>query len=358
MLTRRDQLKLKDVKAMEKKKGKGGEGDKTKGTIKGKGKGKNKNTAEKPEEENPAPKRNARKRKEPEEVKEPPQEPEGKKKRAPPKPKAAAMTKAEDAKDAKNAVAPTIAPKAKSRAKAKAKAVALPVPVAAETEEGEEIKTSKKQLFQSDDEGDGEEFAGFDEREIMAEELLQEVKDRASEEKKRKQQERKRKIADTETSTAKPKAKAKGKPKSKPQKKVEMSPFTKKEVARRKKQEKEVMESGATEDLELQAIYIQHLKNVSNLTLEGVKKYLQTKVESKFDFFMLNAYWNRPACGTKCLCLGDGTIRKAPEISYFGKFNPGLSWNFNMALAYISASLMVSCHLRGVTGKDGNFRAH
>lgn len=369
MLTRRDQLKLKDEKAEQKKnkdKGKGNNDvdDKEKGTIKGKnkGRGRGKKNDEKPDGEKPEPKPKAgRKRKETEKVEEPPEKPEEKKpRRAAAKSKAAAKPEVAEVAE----VASTRAPKAKARGKAKAKAKAaalpsLPVPVVQEAEEEEEIKTPKKKLFQSDDE-DGEEFPGFDERDIMAEQVLQEVKERTKEEKKVKAEEKKRKGGgdDSEKKVKSGSAKAKAKSKSKATKKAELSPFTKKEVARRRKAEKDVMETGATEDVEVQAIFTQHLKNVSTLQFDGVKKYLQTKVQSKFDLFTLNAYWNRPACGTKCPSLGDGTNRKAPEISYFGKFNPAFSWNWNMALAYISASLMVSCHVRGVVGQDGKFRAY
>ena len=354
MLTRRDQLKLKDEKAQIKKEGKDANKDKEDKTTgeNGKGKRKGKGKGKVVDDVNPEPKPKAStKRKETKQVAEEPEPAEPPKKR---QAKAAAKrnpaAKAEEAEPVATEL-PKTAPKAKAKgkgkAKAKAKAVALPMPSSAPDLEKEEesVETPKKKLFQSEDEEEYGSFAGGDERDIMADELLQEAKMRAKEEKAGKKK------------APKSRAKAKAKANAKVTRKADLSPFAKKEKSRRKKAEQEVMQAGAQEDLELQGLLLQHLKNVHNLPFDGVKKYLQTQVQSKFEQFQLNSYWNRSSCGTKCLMLGDGTIRKAPEICYFGKCNNALSWNINMSLAYIAASLMVSCHFGGVMGKDGDLRA-
>ena len=94
------------------------------------------------------------------------------------------------------------------------------------------------------------------------------------------------------------------------------------------------------EDLKLQGIFIQHLKASHALGYDELKKYLIDMAPKDMDNFLLNPYWGRPACGAKCKALASG--KNMPEVTYIGKFGTASSWNVNMVLCYISASLMAS----------------
>eukprot|EP00913_Durusdinium_trenchii_P015834 g14880.t1 len=104
--------------------------------------------------------------------------------------------------------------------------------------------------------------------------------------------------------------------------KMNLSPFAKKEVKRRKKLEEGIMKEAAREDPQIQGILMQHMKNVERMTAEeDVKEYLISNLKD-FDLnkeFRLNEYWKRPAVGVKVISLGDGSVSKAPEVAYFGK---------------------------------------
>ena len=140
-----------------------------------------------------------------------------------------------------------------------------------------------------------------------------------------------------------PPAKASRKTKEKVAK-VNLSPFAKKEKNRRKKSEKAVMHQEPEEDQMIQALCLQHMRNVETMKYEEVKDYLREKLTNKnAKQFKLDEYWGRTACGIKVPELGDGSAKKAPQIAYFKPFGtapPG--WNFGMALVYVAASLMAT----------------
>jgi hypothetical protein len=143
------------------------------------------------------------------------------------------------------------------------------------------------------------------------------------------------------------KRKSKSKGKQSPSSKAPLSPFAKKEVKRRKQKEDAVMKSAACEDKQIQAVILQHMKNVEDLTEEGaVKSHLMSCLKDK-DLnkeFRLNEYWKRPAIGVKVMSLGDGSVKNAPEVAYFGRSCIGAcpsQWNLELTVLYASASLMV-----------------
>ena len=140
--------------------------------------------------------------------------------------------------------------------------------------------------------------------------------------------------------TSEPSAASTADSKKKGQKKQQLSPFTKKEIRRRKKVEDESMRDVPQEDLKLQGIFLQHLKASQDLGYEEVKNYLVGMAPKDMKEFLLNPYWGRPACGAKSKALASG--KKMPEVTYIGKFGTAASWNVNVVLCYISASLMAS----------------
>ena len=140
--------------------------------------------------------------------------------------------------------------------------------------------------------------------------------------------------------TSEPSAASTADGKKKGQKKQQLSPFAKKEVRRRKKVEDESMREVPQEDLKLQGIFLQHLKASQDLGYEEVKNYLIGTAPKDMKEFLLNPYWGRPACGAKSKALASG--KKMPEVTYIGKFGTASCWNVNVVLCYISASLMAS----------------
>ena len=119
-----------------------------------------------------------------------------------------------------------------------------------------------------------------------------------------------------------------------------LSPFAKKEVKRRKKMDELFMKEKAVEDITIQGVLLQHMKNVEALTEEkAVKEYLVGKVKDKDvnKYFKLNEYWKRPAIGITHVELGK-------DIAYFGKAGTcPEGWNINIALVYGAAVLMAAC---------------
>ena len=143
------------------------------------------------------------------------------------------------------------------------------------------------------------------------------------------------------------KRKSNSKAKQGPSSKVPLSPFAKKEVKRRKQKEDAVMKSPACEDKQIQAVILQYLKNVEDLTEEDeVKSHLMSSLKDKElnKDFRLNEYWKRPAIGVKVMALGDGSVKNAPEVAYFGRSCIGTcpkQWKFELTVLYTVASLMV-----------------
>ena len=185
------------------------------------------------------------------------------------KPKAKAKSKVkEKAEPKKEAIA---------KRAAKAKAKRLPKKAVKDDESGDEEETDaqklRKKLFQSDDDGSDEsEHERYDAKTGKVE-PLKDILEKCEVDK---HKAKNRKLGEPEPEESTPKKAKGGKNKNKTKvKKVDLSPFTKKEVSRRKRKEKETMHQEAKEDEQIQGIVRQHLKNVEKLTYEDVKLYLR-----------------------------------------------------------------------------------
>jgi hypothetical protein len=228
-------------------------------------------------------------------------------------------------------------------------------PVSDHGEDEEHVPTPKKMLFVSDDDGDHDDFHptsmeldGKPRKARRVKKALDACMPEAHMAAKRQRSQSALKTVTGGSSGDKPEAAPKRRTQKPRVSKVDLSPFAKKEKSRRKKAEEGIMKSPATEDLQMQAIMLQHMRNVEGMKDESeVKEYLISKLKDGElnQKFRLNEYWKRPAVGVKPLCLGDGTIGKAPEVAYFGKAGTcSGGWNVNCALVYAAASLMVSWH--------------
>ena len=274
-----------------------------------------------------------------------------------PKPKAASRKPAK----AKGEAKPKTEPKKKKNAK---KTVAkTPEKVdteAAESDDQHSVATPQKELFQSDDDGEDEgPHDRFDEKPGKVA-TLQKALDKCLPEG-HMTAKRQRKgsapatasgasMEDVEKIEKKPKRRAKKKV-TKPTSPGDLSPFAKKEVKRResqrKKAEDSVMKNAAREDLQIQGVILQHMKNVEKITGEdAVKKYLVDSLKDKTlnKEYRLNEYWKRPAIGVKAIGLGDGSLKNAPEVAYFGKSCVGAcpsDAKLELTVMYVAASLMV-----------------
>ena len=122
-------------------------------------------------------------------------------------------------------------------------------------------------------------------------------------------------------------------------KKMELSPFAKKEAKKRKKADDIYMREAATEDKQIQGILLECMKRVELMEEEkDVKAYLTKNIKDHEvnKKFALTEYWKRPAVSVTCKASGKA-------VAYFGRVGtcpPG--WNINIALVYAAASLMVS----------------
>ena len=262
------------------------------------------------------------------------------------KPKAKSKAKVKTEKKTK-----VVEPKAKAKRAAKSKAKASNKKPVKDDESGDdEVLTDaqklRKKLFQSDDDGSDESEHERLDAKTGKVAPLKDILEKCEVDK-HNAKNRKQDATEPEESTPVKARGSKNKNKSKKKdkaQKVDLSPFAKKEVTRRKKKEKEVMQHEAKENEQIQAIVRQHLKNVEKLTYEDVKTYLRKHLtNSKKSEFKLNEYWGRPACGVKVPALGDGSLKKAPEVVYIGRYGTcPEGWNYNMACVYVSASLMAS----------------
>eukprot|EP00435_Cladocopium_sp_Y103_P065453 s459_g27.t1 len=249
------------------------------------------------------------------------------------------------------------APKAKAESKAKAKPApkrkAAAKKVAAkkvekpesdlesdhvqDSDEDVNIETPKKQLFQSEDEGSGADQAPDHHaapRPAKTKQLQKALESCVPDAHRASKRQRVKPAVEPRASGAsleeeepvvkrkQRRSKGKGKKKESEASKVPLSPFAKKEVKRRKKRDDEVMRGAASEDKQIQAVILQHMKNVEGMTDETVlKNHLMSSLKDKElnKTFRLNEYWKRPAIGVKVISLGDGSLKNAPEVAYFGK---------------------------------------
>ena len=222
-------------------------------------------------------------------------------------------------------------------------------------DEDEDVATPRKELFVSEDEGGHDDYyptsMELDGKPGKAGRVKKALEACMPEAHMTAKRQRTQPALSTETAGSaddKPQVARKRKTKEATVAKVNLSPFAKKEKSRRKKADEKIMKSQATEDLQMQGIMLQHMKNVEGMEDEAdVKEYLITKLKDgdSNKSFRLNEYWKRPAIGVKPICLGDGMISKAPEVAYFGKAGTcSGGWNVQCALVYTAASLMVSWH--------------
>ena len=298
---------------------------------------------------------------EPPQVKEPKRKARAAKKSEEPGPEKEVEKKEEDGKEdgkgkpeevakgrGRQKTAPESKPNPKPKAKRGAKSKASPKSKTQKTgrsgskkeEDPEEIPTPKKRLFQSDDEEDGNEGLRLVDPKKQDKKPLKQILEEEMPRNWAKSRTKKGKGAEMGGT-----AEADPSPPKKRQRvnKVNLSPFAKKEVSRRKKKNQEVMQQEAEEDLALQGLCVQHLKNVKGMDGAAVKEYLLKKVHNKFNDFKLNTYWSRGSSGVKSMMLAsDGTLKTAPEIAYFGRYGTAKSEPFNTVLVYVSSALMVS----------------
>ena len=86
---------------------------------------------------------------------------------------------------------------------------------------------------------------------------------------------------------------------------------------------------------DMQAFFLQHLLAVQDVSsFQAVKSYCLDRVGKLFSNAVLNAYWNRPAAGTKYILDA-----KKPEVGYFS-YRGGWSFNSRVVASFTSASLL------------------
>ena len=277
-----------------------------------------------------------------------------------PKPKKA--PKNADGKSAAKAKAKSSAAKSKTGRKAKALADAN-INVEQNSHEEDEIvageidtATPKKKLFQSDEETGDE--GGHDSPHERLDSKTGEVKplaaifeqDKPSEwiatrpRKKKVEKKTKQASAASTAGAAASSNEAGGKPakakaKSTKRSKQELSPFAKKENKRRKQAELATMQESPQEDLQVQGIFLQYMKQCKDLTYDGLKEYLYKNLPHQFNHGKLNPYFSRPACGVQ-VDLKTGKPGKLTEIVYFGRCGTANSFNAIVVTAYVSGHLM------------------
>ena len=209
------------------------------------------------------------------------------------------------------------------------------------------VETPKKTLFQSDDDGEGPEFSGgpiphprvdrkTGEVKPLTKVFDEDIPSRLTRARPKKEPKVKADASAASAMDSEPKPKSKGKKRGAP---VELSPSMKKEIRRRKKKDAEVMTQSPKEDAQIQGIFLHHLKACEGLPMDDLKNYLYEKVQKKFEKTALNPYMRRPACGVK---LPVPNQKNAKEIVYFGHCGTAKSFNASAVVGYVSASLLVS----------------
>ncbi|CAK9093029.1 unnamed protein product [Durusdinium trenchii] len=215
----------------------------------------------------------------------------------------------------------------KPKGKSKAKAKGAPRAKGKEPhEDDDEVATPKRKLFQSDGEGE-EKVKPDDEESIEAKKaaLLQQMFEDDKPSRWRKSHPQKPSRAAAKSGASAEVTHGKGK------KKPELSPFAKKEVRRRKKAELQTMQSSPQEDAQVQGILMQHAKVCQDMPFDALKKYLYGKVQKKFTKSYLNPYLQKQACGVKVKLEG---WKAFSEIFYFGRCGTAPSFNAGCVAAY------------------------
>ena len=238
--------------------------------------------------------------------------------------------------------------KAKAASKAKAKPKATSKKVLREDEksdgESEEMVTPKRRLFQEDSGEENEEETdpknGLEQQEIPSgSEMAAAVPKKRAKAK------------------AQPKQKAKAKAKSKvaekrsPNTKIS-SPSIKKEQRRRKKATEDYQCESAQEmrDQLMQELFKSYLKHTQCLNLKDLKAYLQTHMPNSNKHGCKVAYWSRATAsvGVSVYMDLENTSQSKAHCGYFS-FKLSKEWSSNICCAYVAAHLMVS-GLKGFVG--------
>lgn len=148
---------------------------------------------------------------------------------------------------------------------------------------------------------------------------------------------------------AKTKASPKQKAKKGDNKKTEItSPSIKKEKARRKKNDEKkqanAYQTESAEDMDdpvMRAVISEHVKTVKTYSVSTLKEYLFAALPNKFKSGAVVAYWTRatPSCGVSMHKDQSKPTSSKQHIGYFS-FKIAKDWNTNMATAYVCAHLM------------------
>lgn len=141
---------------------------------------------------------------------------------------------------------------------------------------------------------------------------------------------------------ASPKAKAKASLASGSNQKSPMkvtSPSIKKEQKRRKKKQAEVTQTTGQdlEDKLIRSIFVKHIEDCDGMETDDVKTVLKGAFPSSNKLANLSSYWTKTDQGA----VGVMT-KKGATWTYFS-YKHNVKWHVNMALAYCSAGLLVTC---------------
>lgn len=126
---------------------------------------------------------------------------------------------------------------------------------------------------------------------------------------------------------------------------IAKSPAVKKERARRqrkKAQQNPPPQDGNMENTVMVGLFHQLMKNVDGLTYEDLQNHLTNSPSlSGYTRARLSTYWGRKACGVKFV-----DDPSTPQVAYFAYKHPKASgYNILMSVAYISAALLVPLQL-------------
>ena len=272
-----------------------------------------------------------------------------------------AKRKRETKKDGEKKVEPKS--KAKSKAKAASKAASKANPKAKSKKvlkedeksdgESEEMVTPKRRLFQEDSSEENEEREPFltklpdPKTGLEQQEAPSESEEAAAVPKKR----AKAKAQPKQKAKAKAKAKSKVAEKRSPNTKV-TSPSIKKEQKRRKKATEDYQCESAEDmkDQLMQELFRSHLKQTHCLNIKDLKAYLQTHMPNSNKHGCKVAYWSRATAsvGVSVYMDLENPSQSKAHCGYFS-FKLAKEWSSNICCAYVAAHLMVS-GLKGFVG--------
>ncbi len=280
-------------------------------------------------------------------VEEPPKVPKGRasKAKAKPEPKKASgpKPKAKTKKD-KDEDQAKAKPKASRKRKSQTEAE-MEDKEEQEDEEEEAMVTPKKKLFDGEaDEQDGTPHYRVDSKSQAVkplQQIFEEDKPQEWAKSRPKKAQRTHRSLAPENDVEEMEEDKPGKKKGRGKKKAELSPFAKKENARRKKKETAAMQQTPQEDAQAMAIFKHHMKQCLSKDATSLKEYLYQNLDHKFKNGRLNPYFKRPACGAQ-YALDDNNMSKLSEIVYFGRCGTAKTYNVETVAVFVQGSLMVS----------------